>query len=77
MGEVELKQGWQPIESAPKDGTVVRVNGPHDLYPMDAQYVRFANEWYPVPQRLTLGREQIIPDPTHWMPLPEPPDAQQ
>ena len=58
---------WQPIESAPRDGTEVLV------------YIRpkvFRLGWYFAPSSRTQGwrdenGKQIVP--THWMPLPPPP----
>jgi hypothetical protein len=53
---------WQPIETAPKDGTVIIVYAP-DFFQTAAWagngWTNAANSW--------LG------DVTHWMPLPEPP----
>lgn len=69
---------WQPIETAPKDGTVI------DLWAVD----RCANcFWYeqedPEDWRYSEWRQlyseaphSSFPlglEPTHWMPLPEPP----
>lgn len=65
---------WQPIESAPTDGTAVLVSDgryvgeaqSHDYYGRDAWY--WANV-YPS----DYGADEIYP--THWMPLPTPPGA--
>jgi hypothetical protein len=58
--------GWQPIETAPKDGTDIwlgRVNGCRQI----AFWKRHQNEWY------DRNWHIITFTPTHWMPLPEPP----
>ena len=74
---------WQPIASAPKDGTTVLVfNGPNvGFYTPEGS------------MGTAVWREQAFPDaieswcaadccdgvttydPTHWMPLPEPPEG--
>jgi hypothetical protein len=60
MGEVELKLGWQPIETAPKGRR--------------ARFLVFADRVY-VGNRYSsfAGRGFDVLCPTHWMPLPEPP----
>lgn len=72
-----LKEGWRPIETAPKDGTVV------DLwctYPKRrlVNYLWDGECWrenldpvmYPSAGRINSGCEHVI---SHWMPLPPPP----
>ena len=55
---------WQPIESAPKDGTVVIFYVPHEINPSPvlcrADY--FHN-----------GQAYWLKGATHWQPLPDPP----
>jgi hypothetical protein len=57
---------WQPIETAPKDGTVVLL--------WDGEYVtqgtHFGGMWLPHGECDFAGPNWL---PTHWMPLPEPP----
>jgi hypothetical protein len=66
----ERSEGWQPIDSAPKDGRFV-------LLFSACRAPRFAQnvgkwrdthgEWYSLDM-------QVVIDPTHWMPLPAPPE---
>ncbi len=65
---------WQPIETAPRDGTHVIV-----AYDEIVGEARFDDEggphagWYWTDQHWTdaVGGEAFYP--THWQPLPEPP----
>jgi hypothetical protein len=63
---------WQPIETAPMDGTIV------DLWLVaNKQGYRYANCWW-CPDRKTWAN--AIGDfeescATYWMPLPEPPNG--
>lgn len=60
---------WQPIETAPKDGTSVLVVGAYG-YVLMARW----KEMTRVPSRWeSYGLGAIRFEPTHWMPLPEPP----
>lgn len=67
------KSGWQPIETAPRDGTRFDVWIPSERGGWRATDLHF-NE------RGAICRASgIIADiprwPTHWQPLPEPPEA--
>jgi hypothetical protein len=59
-------QIWQPIETAPKDGTPVLAFAPIGDLPVTRVLSCNDGEWlsWPGPHRY---------DPTHWMPLPTPP----
>ena len=60
---------WQPIESAPKDGTRVLVWWPYwRSYPVSARW--FNGEW---DSYCRLEGDSV--GPTHWMPLPAPPSS--
>lgn len=73
--------GWQPIETAPKDGTYV------DIWVPDFGGYRVTNAHWAIHHWLN-GRPQSKPAwgpetsdgpppvPTHWQPLPEPPVTQ-
>lgn len=64
--------GWQPIETAPRDGTYVDVWDTSNGRTTDVKWDHGAwKEW-------TFGFEspgfvEIDPQPTHWMPRPAPP----
>lgn len=64
--EAERANGWQTIETAPKDGTWVLVHRHGWYLPEVAQRSIYAPVW----QTLNHGVA-----PTHWMPLPAPPAA--
>lgn len=66
---------WQPIETAPKDGTLILLAS-IDGYVMEASWF---DAWYgdranPGWMYANLDEEHgSYIDATHWMPLPEPP----
>lgn len=68
------QQGWLPIKSAPKDGTVFlgyrngRIANASKVQRDDCEMWAFGNQ---------SGDVSLWPDilPTHWMPLPKPPEA--
>ena len=81
---------WQPIETAPKDGTPVLIWTPegHDIASYSPreddgqQSMGHDAGWWGCLTPADPGRHMGNPDyyreaecqPTHWMPLPEPPD---
>lgn len=71
---------WRPIETAPKDDTACLVwNG------TNVSVARFGEvrqsgkvEWWPLANGETVDdnthyHEMMVVEPSHWMPLPEPP----
>lgn len=73
---------WRPIETAPKDGTVFDVwlgDAPvrdADFYCGNKKYLRSPNwHWLEGKFRPFTGLRPVpvFVQPTHWMPLPEPP----
>ncbi len=64
---------WQPIETAPKDGTVVLLAGCRK--PVAAAWLEDEIDYWHVDDN-KLGPFALRgPAPTHWMPLPKPPAA--
>lgn len=61
-------QGWQPMETAPKDGTEVLVFSKYE----DIVIAKWA-EWGGRDGGWIVGMEYAVSSPTHWMSLPEPP----
>lgn len=70
---------WQPIESAPKDGSVILLANPAGCWM--ARYFavygsgyRPDSPWFSVMLNHDhMKRSGRFLQPTHWMPLPEPP----
>jgi len=67
--EAVLPSQWQPIETAPKDGTDVLIAEYGDV--AIAHWDRFGRGRWLGP-RDNYGQCEIM-QPTHWLPLPEPP----
>ena len=66
---------WQPIDTAPKDGTSVLIafvekGHPQKPFVGEAEF-RGTGWWWPNDYEGGC----ITPAPTHWMPLPDPPNA--
>jgi len=79
VDQLERANTWQPIETAPKDGTIVDLwaylSG-LDIYRRvaDASWCDDSGSW-------VVGKElgfevEILGTPKLWMPLPTPPEAQ-
>lgn len=77
-GEVVVNK-WQPIETAPRDGTVfVAVNARGDKWPPNPYMLCFSTaEAEGITYTAEAGWKQVGHDwpsyPTHWQPLPKPP----
>jgi len=80
MTPAPLMTGWQPIETAPKDGTII------DLWAVSKhkkEGLRVAGCWWSIDMKgFPIRRKKIwvgFPydpmkwEPTHWMPEPAPP----
>lgn len=77
--------GWQPISTAPKDGTVVLVYRPDaygwggkvDLaYWDDDRYAKKPRPYWHSARLIIDIQESRRMAPTHWMPLPDPPGGE-
>lgn len=79
-----MSNEWQPIETAPRDGTfIILCGGKRDNYsPIEQENSPVVGRWqkWPNPDSCCWvyafwdsdWRSEYI-NPTHWMPLPEPP----
>lgn len=72
---------WLPIESAPKDGTFIILYASHNEPPVSIGYYEDDGELWAgaASQVWWMVEADIMPSacrPTHWMPLPKPPEAQ-
>ena len=71
---------WQPIETAPKDGTnILGYNGEDvtemiwDDWPDDSGHMGWCRSQFISGGMLDEAHFRVEPEPTHWMPMPEPP----
>ena len=64
---------WQPIETAPKDGTVVILFVPCWDEVVTAWYCKATGLWPSDEPFSESGEACNVGMPTHWMPLPEAP----
>lgn len=68
-------QGWQPIETAKRDGTYILLHRPIDDHRQrrSVQEGKFHRYGMITTWRVSSGGIWDIDAPTHWMPLPKPP----
>lgn len=70
---------WQPIETAPKDGSVILTGSYLEEYSGEYEPIKTGRmEWAQEFARFDGGWRSTgwysgLLSPTHWMPLPEPP----
>jgi len=78
---------WQPIDTAPKDGTLIIIYAPPTLYQEEGIYIASWKQIDFIVSRRSdpyawcvicsyqdeQGGECTISNPTHWMPLPDKP----
>jgi len=62
---------WQPIETAPKDGTVILI-AEFTRPVWSVVSAKWCKEWHE-PSWDTISKHCLYNNPTHWMPLPPPP----
>ena len=70
--------GWMPVETAPKDGTPILLSGvymweTYEQFSQDGIVVGCFNDAYKDWIIVTSGPDACTVRPTHWMPLPDPP----
>jgi hypothetical protein len=73
---------WQPIETAPTDGTRVLVANEHGAWMAEHRKHAPSGFYFPNPWRSVLINHWHLERhcslvPTHWQPLPAPPAAQE
>ena len=74
-----MSQTWQPIETAPKDGTKIIVWTVHDEVEVSEWFRTTGDEYVEAEGGLYRKENKLYYEgwngnkPTHWMPLPPPP----
>jgi len=73
-----LDSNWQPIETAPKDGTAILIYEPPPNWPTEKVGVVYVVVWESDYVKAWVEadgeRYRTFDDSTHWMPLPQPPE---
>lgn len=74
----QLKEGWRPIETAPKDGTRVDLWVPPYGRIVNCLWDVAANRWVARGEPDEEGCDEIAfgPRPTHWREIPAPPQSE-
>ena len=67
------RDGWQPIETAPKDGTTLLLG--HSVTVFDGWWSEGDGAW--IDGENNMFGDHIGYEPTHWRPLPSPPTPPQ
>lgn len=76
------KEGWQPIETAPKDGSTVMLFEQYESEPFFGYWWEGRSRWRASTTHYDTDGNACVIDRvysegvTHWMPLPPPPSAQ-
>lgn len=65
-----VDEGWQPIDTAPKDGTPILVFGPYEVAGRVNVVKWYCNSWAVTTDEYGWERVSYA---THWQPLPSPP----
>jgi len=74
LAELRARVAWRPIETAPKDGMWVALwsaDGGVTAGFWGPTYFDSDHAWIRYHHRSDF--DEVIPRPTHWLPLPEPP----
>lgn len=76
---------WQPIETAPKNGSFIMLSGRYCDVPVFARWGVLPRSWIASTEHYEVNGNASIDDTvddqikagyiTHWMPLPDPPGA--
>ena len=68
---------WQPIETAPRDGRTVLLAEPVDgkVFTTPGHWLEDYGGWWEHGSHPTDYVDLPVENPTHWMPLPPPPEA--
>ena len=78
---VEKANGWRPIADAPKDGSTILIYSPNASRAVrevswSIPYEGATDGWWATPHGPQGRGYTILPEsPTHWKPLPPPPEA--
>lgn len=73
IDRLRAERQWQPIETAPKDGTIVDLLFRGNIRIADC--IWYQDEWWTTEQRDPVACvSHGFSKPTHWMPRPEPPN---
>ena len=73
---------WQPIESAPRDGTHILLWERYNDYPCVGYFSHRRNMWFADTEHYDTSGDATVTDTlwqshiSHWMPLPPPPEGE-